>query len=501
MPFFKTMKFWSIATAYAETIALIHVGNSFQTLEYALRENGFFNETTNAANETAPTTPEQQSQIYSNLFMTNLTTCLLMSLFIGFVTDAKGTWWSRCIGQIFMVIGIVCGMMISLERQYLVFVAYPLFYAGGMVNSEMNMLCYILYPKKMGMLSSLTGFSVGAAQAWYIWYKDLCLPFENLKYFWMVMLALMPLMTVRTFLLMPKLKVTIDIDRLGWETRNDDYATFGKKAVDSEEEKTMMAKDEAEATSMITPAEKDPTLFSELFRPPVLALFCWCLLSDYRVFLYYSKFQPWLRYKVGGLNATESEYFSDVAIGNEIEIKATRDSIISLQTSTFTWCMMSQMLTDPFCGFFIDLASKLYRSKLNLDHKKSTVLTCAVGLAFCTIFLAGISFLQVQDFNGRFIVAAGVCAAFIDSIRFSCKFMFIFTIIDSRVVGRVMGFGSFLIIMVNGLISLTNMFVETYCGGNWDQVFGPLGYITVFSLLFPAFIIYYYFYRGEANEE
>ena len=461
----KTLKFWSIFTAYIETTLLIHNNTSFQTLEFALRENHFYNDTT----------PERQSEIYSNLYLTITVTSLVLSLIAGFITDAKGTWWSRCLAQILMFIGIIAGFFISAERHYLIWIAYPLFYAGGSVNSESNMLCYILYPTKIGMLSSLTGLSVAASQAWYLFYKDICIPFENLKLFWGIMLALMPFMVFRTFILLPKLKVTSHGKQqsLGWKTRKDEYEEFNNLTITSDYEITPMKKQDSVPNSTSTNSKPKSTLFKELTRPHIVMLFTWCCISDFRVYLYYSKFQYWLRTKT-----MDAKY-------------------ISKYTKVFSYCLMSQMIADPLCGFFIDLANRFYRKRLKFDHVKATVLTCAGSLIVCTFLLTTVSFLQVQDFqpSGWNIISAGISVAFIDSIRFSAKFMFLFTVIDGEFIPRVMGIGSFFIILVNISLIVATKLVNQYSDGDWNGLFNVLGYVTAGSVVLPLGIIYIYFFK------
>ena len=73
--------------------------------------------------------------------------------------------------------------------------------------------------------------------------------------------------------------------------------------------------------------------------------------------------------------------------------------------------------------------------------------------------------------------------------------MFLFTVIDGEFIPRVMGIGSFFIILVNISLIVATKLVNQYSDGDWNGLFNVLGYVTAGSVVLPLGIIYIYFFK------
>lgn len=487
----KKLKFWTIATLYVEVILMFHQHNNFSSLEYALRENGFYE----GKNE------EEKLSIYSWLLAMIIVAMFSLAILNGFIIDTIGTWYSRVLAQILLITGISTALMITKENSYLIWIAYPLFYGGGYMATEAGLLTYVLYPKQMGMLSSLTGVSVGGSALWYLFYKKICTPFENTRIWWWIMMSFQPLVTLRTFFLMPKLKVTKNgTDRVGWQTRHDTYANFKDKETEKQiykiqkhdpenkaeiEKLTSQLNNQVTEKSETTQQKSAPstTFLKELFKAQNFLFFCWWFISDIRQLSYMSKYQSWLRTKTQ--DAEEVSSFTEI----------------------YSKCMMVQMITEPCCGRFLDFIRATFQAKIfkkgdaNETFTKSMVLTTCIGFILTSISTSLTSFFQARSpFSIVNIIGAGVATVTTDSFRWSCKFMFLFTTVNPEFTPRVLAFSNIFIILANLVVPQLNYVLKIF-DNDWDQFNMALGFLSLSSMLFPILILYIYFGKNLVRKD
>lgn len=458
----KTLKFWSLATFYLETFLLFHLPKSYQTIEYSLRENDFFQ----------GKTEDELKLTYSYLYSMIQVLMFSLGAVNGLIIDRYGTWYSRFVSQILMCFGLIFAISTTPETSSLVFLSLPLFYGGGYMAVEIGCLSWVVYPKNIGVLSAFIGIAINASQVWYIYYKQHATPFEDTKYFWYLMLSFQPLMLARTVLMCPKLKVTETIDRMGWKTRHDTYDNFYESLVEEREEINHI-----EVTSFNTThsgngfqarevgQEKAPnSFFKEIKKPSYILLATWWLISDVRMIEYYSLFQPWLRSK------TEN------------------DILISHFTQLFTKITIFQSITEPICGQILDYLNHYWTKKYHFNDKKSMILTSMLGLIFCSITTCLVSLFQsIPGSNSSemtltfAIKSAGLSAILTDSVRWTCRYYFLFKTVDPEYFPRVMANCNLITLVANLIVpnlhfvnGNLNLFHKIFSGFSFSTVVIPL---------------------------
>ena len=310
-----------VITSYIESFLLDHTLKSFQTLEYGFRENNFFPNQTES----------QKVQTYSWLYTTSVLTMSLFSLIGGFLLDYYGTWFVRCFSHFFQLIGAILAIFISQDKTYLIWIAYPLFYGAPLILHMTNALTYDLFPKIKGTLTASTYIALGGAQLWYLIYKKICIPYSNVKYFWIGFIIFIPLVAMRTFLLMPKLKIMENRKEIGWKTRKDSYQQFLENDSDGQDNDNKGRK----------PTFFSKKLFKEMFRIQNVCLFLWFFIFDILSSLYFAEYQPWLRYKLS--DDTED---------------------ISSYTEIYNYMLFFQIPLGVFSGVTIDAINNYLMKKL-----------------------------------------------------------------------------------------------------------------------------------------
>ena len=501
----KTLQFWNLITHYIECGLLLHGIASFQSWEDAYRKNHFY----------AELDESQKQAKYSNLFATVSIIGYLSTSVSGFIIDSFGSWYSRSVGKVLMLTGIFINMNTTVEQAYLMYPGWVLFISGGWMLLDTNMYCYILYKTQMGFISSITGVGISLGQLWYLLYTDWALPFENLQNFWWIMLAFLPLTAMRTFFLMPKLKVTMDIRNVGWSTRYDTYDNFYNQNNDENEKNNNNpdTKDSQELEKLQDNGDNEKsdekpsqelqdgnTLLKELLKPQVILLFVFWFVVDMRMITYYSKFQSWM--------------------GETIDIPDHSDL-----TKQYTRLLALQSITEPICGFILDRVVGFVRKTYDLALNKA--IACATMGAFFIVGLlastnafiqwsvsidagayptptlnateyADLTPAEQQNFDTVYettddqvaifkkaVFFAACTAVTIESLRWSSKFMFYFSNIDPRFLPRIMAIGTGGMVLANFAIPFVSF------TGQWKKMLMIIGVSNLAALFCPFIILYF----------
>ena len=109
----------SVLTGILEVFFVSHTLSQYQQLQYAASQNGYFDGS------------ENQASIYSTIYTIG-TACIGLSKIIsGILIDIKGFWIARTIFQIPMIAGLLIFIFITPETDWLLYLAVPFFYGGG----------------------------------------------------------------------------------------------------------------------------------------------------------------------------------------------------------------------------------------------------------------------------------------------------------------------------------------------------------------------------------
>lgn len=455
----QELKFWSIATIYLEIAIIVHLTKSYQTIEYSLRENNFYSDLDDL----------QRDSVFSYLCSsTNVIMCLVASC-NGFIVDRFGTWVSRCIAHVFVITGLIILMNISSIHENLIWLGYPLFCSGGYLLADSSFLTYVLYPNNLGSLTSFSGLGLSAAQLWYLWYKNICVPIENTKIFWIVILCFQPLSILRTFLLMPKLKVTKFIHNIGWKTRYDDYAELNQKISDFQGENNTTEKSESDSDlQKSTKPVNQVSFWKEITKFPVAIFMPFWFLANLRNAQYFTLYQPWLR--------SETE----------------NPDQISNFTKLFTVLCLVSIITEPIFGRILDVLIK-YFEKRGRSNFNATILVTNLGFIWSTLCMTMISVSQaIGPFGVGNIISAGTFVALNDSVRWSCRFIFLYTIVDPRVAPRILSTTTFIGVLSSLVAPQFNLLVSRVFDGNWDTLNWIFASVSFMSGIVPICILYFY---------
>lgn len=280
-------RFWCIITCYLEIFLICHDLVSFQTLEYAFRENNFYPEKS----------PEELTLIYNRLY-TYIQCMLIIYAFLqGFLVDNFSLWANRLIAHIMMFVGALLAIFIDQNRTWLIWLAYPLFYAGGWALMYTCLFVFDYFPNSSAKITSGIGVFINLSQVWYLFYKEICIPFSNVKYFWVMMLLFQPLTWARTVYLTPKWKVNQFYQKIGWETRFDTKEMHSKisRGPQNPEKET---RNESEASRNLSFFQKIREIFKQTFQFPIIILLIWWFPVQTKAEFWFANFQDWIRWKV-----------------------------------------------------------------------------------------------------------------------------------------------------------------------------------------------------------
>ena len=463
--FYKDKRFWCIFTSIIESILLGHDLVSFQTLEYALRENDFYSNKTE----------EQKVLTYSRLYSCIWICLTVFGFLTGAIIDKWGLWHSRSVGHLFLLIGTISAIFITPTNDYLLWIAYPCFYTGGWLLIESHIFIWPLYPEQFGKIVALEGVAISAAQLWYTYYKQICIPFSNLKYWWMMMLCFIPISVFRTFYFNPKLKATKDYSpKIGWEARFDTYEMVRQERLEASND----LNNENEKHNGSVFLNKD--FWKELIKIPNLCLIIWWFLVELKITFYVSEFQPWLRFKVDD-DSEDVSHYSEV----------------------YNYMLLVGIAIEPICGFFIDLFNKFYEKVLKLNSTKTAILM-SQGLFIwgsCAICLQ--SFLQATKFYIWTVNLTSALNTLTEATRWTGKFIYTFAVVDERFTATILAVQGIFAVLTKLLVPLFGQLATEVFDGDWSELCWILGYIEIGSLIFPLLVIYIFFFgpRSASTRE
>ena len=200
-------KFWCTFTGFLELFLICHGIDSYSSIEYICRENNFFPDFDE----------DEQKLIYARILSICLITAFIFQFIVTILNDTYGMWVSRSLFHFSQLSGLIVILIMTPDTSWLCYLAFPLFFGGGAGIITTNVLCFELWPKLRGFLSSLLGVPILLSQLWYLYYVNLG---KNWKIFWAMLIGFIPFSLARTFLLCPRYKVVGPETILGLKSKN-----------------------------------------------------------------------------------------------------------------------------------------------------------------------------------------------------------------------------------------------------------------------------------------
>ena len=175
-------KLRAILCCLIECFMLNHTTTIFSSVEYVLREQGFFSDKSE----------DQLRILYGRLFTSISICCNIVKILVSLSYDYIGLWIPRIGCHVLQVIGLSFLLIATPETPTIfVWLGYPFFYGGGAGLAYSYFMIIPIFPKRTGLLYGIMGLPVAAAMVWYValvnmgsWYKVMfvawlfCIPFS-----------------------------------------------------------------------------------------------------------------------------------------------------------------------------------------------------------------------------------------------------------------------------------------------------------------------------------
>lgn len=436
---FSDPRFWIIATGLFEAFIFAHTPAVFQSYDYVLRENDYFQD----QNHTK--TDEDLSKTYGQLYTLVTLTASVSMFATGIITDMFGFWYARFYLHTVCFIGLVSLTFMSLYHvDWLAWIGVPFFVGNSHAFTRMyNFQCKI-YPEKTTFLMALQFVPITMAQLMYIPYTRM----SQQAYFYIAILACLPYSIARTFIYCPKRNI-YDAQgqmRFGLETRHD--PPLKREEVTSDTSKV----------ENTTPSDSIP-FWKVLIQPIYLFLYPAFIIIYIRLGIFIACYQSWIRFKA-------KDYDNP-------------DEIVSSFTAFYSIFQFSGALTIPLIGLGFDFLGKFLVSKFNWPLQKSTAAVGILMLFFdCGIFFA-IDFMSLIPGIGAQTYVILFIVVTVQGSLYSARTLFIYGTSSQNLHGRILAVTNVMLFSAGLTTPLFPTLVNETFDGNWDT----LSYVFIAAMI------------------
>lgn len=446
----------SFATGLLECFLLVHGIGVFSSIQSVLTDDYGFYEELSAS---------EQSILFSKLYTTMAVTLNFTKIITGILIDTKGVWVTRVFTTIFSSIGLVCILAATPDRDYLIWIGYPLFYGVSLGYVFSQLVLLKMYPEQRGILIALLGAANNAVFFLYVLYKEYL---QN--WFFVILLFIQPLSLFRTFLLTPKsndpfcegpnggsatANTTAPIAaqaRLGWKTKNDPFTV----------------KPENEETGGFV------FLLKNLFRYSNLIMYGWVFCGYFRMGSFMANQEGWLNWVVsenGTSNMTDYEH-----------------ELVSEYTTNWLYANLFGILIQPLCGFLLDKVIRTVAQKYNYNPGLATIMVTPFAMVVCSLLWVLQSYLMTIKSIGWVTWAVYIVYVF-QRLNVSVSNLYVLSNNGSQFSGRVLAVISCLTIVTSLLQPLvTNSVVEH--DNDYGLMNARIAWLSAGSLVFAVMMYF-----------
>ena len=449
----KTESFKCLFSGLIELLLCCHGYTVYPTIEYTMREDGYFSQYSEEDQEKA------YARIYSLIIIFNQ----VNKIFLGALIDWKGIWFARSIVHVEMIIGlttIIIMISIGPAVEYLAYFGFPI-YIGcsiGLVFTSIRLTD--LDADNRGKWNSAIGSAVSLGQQLYLVYRQM--NSSSRVWFWVMLMCFEPVPILRTFLCTPRSNIITN--GVGWKTRHDRVEKKDSRAGEAQDAQDPDQNQNSELSKFL----------KSFFSLNMILMLLWYICCDIRLQTFTAEYQSWLRW------ATNDDYD---------KITFYTDAQIYLTLTGIPLALCNGILVDKTCKFV--------QEKFNYNREPAMALTCYIWMSFCCIFGLLASFILSFKSTGWQTFVLLMCYLGITMSLYSTRNLYILCMIDKSIFGKVMGFSN--------AFGLVSAFVAPALTGVVNDQFGgdfrPLEYIllgvNVLGLTFPIMNYFWTFYFNE----
>lgn len=413
-----------------------------------------------------------------------------MKMSISVFIDISGYWLARCVCHSISLIGLVTILFINLERSFLVYLGFPLYYGANTGTMLIHIFLACMFPVHQGKYMSL--FKILYVIEPFIYNEFKQLDAFGQKMFWTVLLCLQPLLWLRTFTQTPKRNVDPDNIRLGWQTRFDEKPA-ANPASESNSEKTSYVKNFITYCIEI----KDSMSINNIL------ITIWVNLEILTGLSFYSQYYSYLVWK---LNTVTTDLGNGTILTNDQTFVHTGKYV-----TYFNYNSIILLISLPIIGTGIDSLAKYIKTQWNLENIlkgqvfSTIILMLVISLnSFLVHLVLSVSTMnpETKDFTYPLIPIISSC----------CMMVWlghIWTVRNIYVVSannysfskqsKVLFVNNFLQAVVHILSAMLPLIVEKL-NGDWDKFYQYLCLVSVVNFIIPIWL-YNYHFKGQRKTQ
>ena len=511
-------KIQSALTGLLELYFIAHVGGAFHNVEYALREEGYFeNDVKNYLNSTnLNITNDQQydgifkmelAKKYITLSSTKDLVACLCKVLVSILIDNSGYWAARFFCQFVSFAGL-CGILWqSPENSAIVtYLSFPLFYGGNTGIMLIHIFLSCMFPISQGKYMSAFKVLYAIEPVMYGWYKSAS---QNARYyFWFAIFICQPILWLRTVLFTPRRNVDIKNIRLGWQTRHDRFKEIESEP-DSVEDDALMEESSSSSNqnSKYTSGTIDETLkettekksskgiFSYLletiylFNIPNILITFWV---NFEILLGTSLFGQYISYLFWKIPSDSDQECKKIRANSTLN---TQFAVVNQYMNYYNYSYVFLLISLPILGWWIDFVAKTYSNR-----KKTNIYTGQIFSVIILMLFVSASSILVHFFLPLTKIDETTCDfthPWAPTLSIALILIFIghiWTVRNIYVIsanklndqGRILMVNNMLQAGMHVLIRYMPQWVQKYFGNDWDKFFRFMGYIGIFNLVVPV---------------